>query len=76
MTRYTDSVWLFPFGAAPDLRRPVQVFRNGVSQWMGHEVLLVKVGTVRPITVAVLEPKTREGDVVQATYEVYPEVGR
>lgn len=76
MTRYTDSVWLFPFGAAPDVRQAVQVFRNGLPQWMGHEVHLVRVGTVRPLTVAVLEPPAREGDVVQASYVVFPEVGR
>jgi hypothetical protein len=76
MTRYSDHVWLFPFGAAPDVRQPVQVFRNGLPQWMGEEVRLVRVGTKRPTTVAVLEPPTREGDVVQASYAVFPEVGR
>jgi hypothetical protein len=76
MTRYSDHVWLFPFGAAPDLRRPVEVFRNGLSQWMGHEVHLVRVGARRPTTVAVLEIAAREGDVMQATYAVCSEVGR
>lgn len=76
MTCYSSSVWLFPFGAAPDLQHPVQVFRNGIAQWMGEEAHVVRVGSVRPTTVLVLEPPGREGDVVQATYVTTAEVGR
>ena len=68
MIPYSDSVWLFPFGAGPDLRCPVQVFRNGLGVFMGHECRLVRVGKVHPAVVAVLTPPTRPGDVVQASY--------
>jgi len=46
----------------------VQVFRNGLAQWMDHEVKLFKVGSRRPITVAVFQRETRPKDRVQATY--------
>lgn len=77
LSRYTDAVWLFPFGAAPDLRAPVQVFRNGVAQWVGEEAQLVMVGARRPTAVVLLDPPAREGDVLQATYVTRAdEVGR
>lgn len=61
-------MWLFPFGAGPDPGHPIQMFRNGLSMWMGEEVRIVSVGEARPILVAVLEVPTRDGDVIQATY--------
>ena len=76
MSRYTDAIWLFPFGAAPDLRHPVQVFHNGMSVLMDDEATLVRVGSKHPLVVVVLEPPGREGDAVQATYHAKPEVGR
>jgi hypothetical protein len=65
---YTSRIWLFPFGVHPSSRHPVQVFRNGLAQWMNHEVKLFKVGSRRPLTVAVFQRETRPGDRVQATY--------
>lgn len=76
MTCYGAAVWLFPFGAAPDLTSPVEVFRNGLMQWMGGEAKLVRVGSKKPLTVVVFDPPTHEGDVVQASYVAMPEEGR
>jgi hypothetical protein len=76
MNRYTDAVWLFPFGAAPDVRHPVQVFHNGLSILMGDEATLVRIGDKKPLVVVVLEPAGREGDAVAVTYHARPEVGR
>lgn len=68
LTRYTDTVWLFPFGAEPSLDHPIQVFRNGIAVWMGDEAKVHIIGKKHPTPVLILNPPTRDGDVIQATY--------
>jgi hypothetical protein len=72
LSRYTSRIWLFPFGIHPSSRHPVEVFRNGMVQWMDNEVKLFQIGRARVITVAVFLHETREGDRVQATYVAVP----
>lgn len=73
LTRFSDRVWMFPFGVRPDEGQPVQVFVNGVGQYMGEEVEIVRVGERSRATVAVTYRVLRDGDVVQATYVAVPE---
>jgi hypothetical protein len=73
LLRFTDRVWLFPFGVTPDIRQPVQVYVNGLLAWMGREVELVRVGRVHPVVVAVMGRPLHLGDVVAAVYVVVPQ---
>lgn len=73
LTRWGDYTWLFPFGIQPDLKAPVEVYRNGIAQWMGQECEIVVVGSPRWVTVAVFGAPSKEGDVVQASYETDPD---
>lgn len=75
LQRFTDRIFLFPFGIHP-IPNTVQVFWNGLAQWMGEEAQLVRVGRVHPVTVCVLRIPTKPKDMVQATYTARPEVGR
>ena len=43
---------------------------------MGQECEIITVGHPRSATVAVFHSPSREGDVVQATYDAIPEVHR
>ena len=72
LSKYTSRIWLFPFGTYPSPNHPVEVFRNGLVQWMDNEVKLFRVGKQRPITTVVFLQDTREGDIVQATYIALP----
>lgn len=72
LTRWGDYTWIFPFGVQPDPQQPVEVYRNGIAQWMGQECEIVVVGKPRWVTVAVFNAPSREGDVVQATYDTLP----
>lgn len=72
LARHTSRIWLFPFGIHPNHHEPVQVWRNGMTQWMDHEVKLFRVGKLKPITVLVFEQPTREKDTVQASYVSVP----
>jgi hypothetical protein len=72
LERYSSRTWLFPFGVHPSPTRPVEVFRNGLAQWMDHEVKLFRVGLKHPITVVVFLQDTQENDRVQATYIAVP----
>ena len=72
LSKYTSRIWFFPFGARPNLKHPIEVFYNGMAQWMNHEVKLVRVGQKKPITVVVFLQETKEGDLVQATYMILP----
>ena len=76
LARYGDYAWIFPFGVHPDPEAPIEVFRNGLTQWMGQECEIITVGHPRSATVAVFHSPSREGDVVQATYDAIPEVHR
>lgn len=67
---------MFPFGLHPNTRAPVQVFINGIGVWMGNEAELVRVGMKHPVTVVVLDRELRDTEVVQATYQAVPEIGR
>ena len=71
LTRYTDRVWLFPFGAAPDMEQPVRVMVNGIGQFMGEEVQLVPVGKQKLI-VAVMWRPLGPPEVVAAVYVAKP----
>jgi hypothetical protein len=73
LVQWGNYTWLFPFGVQPDLREPVEVYRNGISQWMGQECEVLVVGKPRWVAVAVFHSPSREGDVVQATYDTLPE---
>ena len=72
LSRYSSRTWLFPFGVRPSPSQPVEIFRNGMAQWMDKEVKLYQIGRMRPITVAVFLHEIREDDVVQATYTAVP----
>lgn len=72
LSRYSSRVWLFPFGIHPSRKHPVEVFRNGLVQWMDHEIMLRPVGRKKPMTVVVFLQDTKEGDLVQATYIAVP----
>lgn len=72
LTRYTSRIWLFPFGIHPSHHEPLQVWRNGMSQWIEVEVKLFRVGKLKPITVLVFEQPTHETDRVQASYTAVP----
>ena len=76
LQRYTDRIYLFPFGVHPHPKEPVQVFRNGLGIWMGEEAELLKVGIVRPVTVCVIDPPVSTTERISATYVARPEVGR
>jgi len=73
LLRFTDRVWLFPFGVRPDMAQPIRVLVNGVGQYMGEEVAVARVGVVRPVTVAVMCRPLRPDEVVQAIYVAVPE---
>ena len=72
LSKYTSRTWLFPFGTHPSPTHPVEVFRNGMAQWMDHEVKLFRVGKQYPITVVVFLQETKDQDLVQATYIAVP----
>jgi len=72
LSKYSSRIWLFPFGVRPSSRHPVDIFRNGMAQWMDTEVKLYQIGVLRPLTVAVFLHETRDDDVVQATYTAVP----
>jgi hypothetical protein len=76
LQRFTDRIYLFPFGVHPDSRAPIQIFRNGLGIWMGEEAALRRVGQVRPITVVVLDPPVGTSERISATYQAKPEIGR
>jgi hypothetical protein len=76
LQRFTNRIYLFPFGVHPDRAAPVQVFRNGLGIWMGEEAQLVRVGKVHPVTVVVLDPPVSTGERISATYQSKPQVGR
>lgn len=66
LTKFSDHIWLFPFGYAPKLSEPVQVYLNGILD----DGLIF---TVRQEAFGVIfSDPTLEGDVVQATYQVAP----
>jgi hypothetical protein len=70
LAHHTSRIFLFPFGVRPSQKHPIEVFRNGLPQWMGEEVQVLRCG---PLYAAVFAQETREGDVVQATYVAAPE---
>jgi len=72
LSKYTSRIWLFPFGTHPSSAHPVEVFRNGMVQWMDNEVRLIQVGRQHPVTVVVFLQETRDQDRVQATYVALP----
>ena len=72
LSKYTSRTWLFPFGTHPSPRHTVEIFRNGLVQWMDKEVKLLRIGQRHPITVVVFLQETREQDRVQATYVALP----
>jgi hypothetical protein len=76
LQRYSDRIWLFPFGTHPDPGQDVTVFRNGLPCYMGHEAELVRVGRSQPISVVVFQIPTRELDKIQASYICIPQVVR
>lgn len=76
LERYTDRIYLFPFGIHPDLSAPIQVFRNGLGIWMGEEAQVLKVGAIHPVSVCVLDHPAGTREQIQATYTAVPEVGR
>lgn len=76
LTKYTSRIWLFPLGTHPSLKHPVEVFRNGMTQWMDHELKLIRVGKTKPIIVVVFLQETKEGDLIQATYMALPSKNR
>lgn len=71
LTRYTDRVWLFPFGGDPDERLPVDVFLNGLVLSRG-EFELVRVGSREPVTALVFERPVGAGEHVTSTYTAMP----
>lgn len=73
LIRFTDRVWMFPFGVHPDVRQPVRVVVNGLTQHMDDEVELVVVGRVRPVTVAVMWRPLGPSEVAQAVYVAVPQ---
>jgi hypothetical protein len=75
LSRFTDRVWFFPFGVHPDTRQPVRVLVNGIGQFMGEEVALVRVGKVHPLTVAVMCRPLGPDELVQAVYVAVPQRG-
>jgi len=66
---FTSRVWLFPFGVQPSPDHAVEVFRNGMSQYMGEECRVSKAGS---ISVVVFAEPLHEGDRVQASYIAVP----
>lgn len=70
--RFTDRVWFFPFGVAPDPRQLVQVFVNGFLAHEGLEFRMVRVGDTRPLYVVVMDRPLRHDEVVQAFYRAVP----
>lgn len=70
--RFTDRVWMFPFGIAPDPRQVIQVFVNGFLAHEGMEFRVVRVGDRRPLYVVVMGRPLREDEVVQAFYRAVP----
>ena len=72
LTKYTSRTWLFPFGTHPSPDHAVEVFRNGMIQWMDNEVKLFRVGQLHPITVVVFLQETKDQDLVQASYLAMP----
>jgi len=76
LQRYSDRIYLFPFGVHPDPRAPVQIFRNGLGIWMDEEAKLIRVGRVHPVTVCVLDPPISISERISASYQSIPVVGR
>jgi len=76
LSRYSPRIYLFPFGLHPNPTYPVQVFVNGIGVWMEHEAVLARIGTRHPLTVVVLDRPLGISEVVQATYQAVPEIGR
>lgn len=76
LSRYSSRIYFFPFGVHPNIGYPVQVFINGLNVWMGEEAELVRVGRKEPLTVVVLSRDLKDTEVVQATYQTVPTVGR
>lgn len=70
--RFTDRVWFFPFGVAPDPRHTIQVFVNGFLVHEGLEFRIVRVGDRRPLYVVVMDRPLRQDEVVQAFYRAVP----
>lgn len=70
--RFTDRVWFFPFGIAPDPRHVVQVFVNGFMIHEGMEFRMVRVGNAHPLYVVVMDRALRQDEVVQAFYRAVP----
>jgi len=76
LTRYTDRLWLFPFGGDPDPSQPIDVFLNGLVLRAGHDFQLVQVASRQPITALVFDHPTSTGDAVTSTYTALPEAAR
>lgn len=72
LERFSSRIWLFPFGAQPSSQHNVQVFRNGMPQWMDHEVKLFRLRGRTTLTVAVFIHDVPEGDRIQASYITVP----
>lgn len=75
LTRYTDRVWLFPFGGDPDQQLPVDVFVNGLVLARG-EFELVRVGSREPVTALVFDRPVGIDEHVTSTYTALPRAGR
>lgn len=76
LTRFTDRVWLFPFGGDPDERMPLEVFWNGLCLRQDHEFRLVRVGSRDPVTALVVAIPVKSGDSLTSTYTMLPGAGR
>lgn len=73
LSRYTDRIFLFPFGIRPDPGQAIDVYCNGMLQWSGEEIRVVRVGKVTPLSVLVVDYHASNRDVIEAIYVAIPE---
>ena len=69
MSRYSPRIWMFPFGSHPTRDQSIDVFRNGIIQFVGYDCRVVHIGKRVSIPVLVFADALAEDEVVQTIYD-------